>query len=246
MDLKNLALIALLLSSGCIRDVPPQTTSTLPMPLPDLTTLPEPVITTSTLDYKQMYEDMLASTGTDTHTVTMVFPTETTTTSSTTTTSTSTTSTIKHRTIQTNILPSRFNISANWTSCTKNRDCVMLPDCCGWDFGFKYAINEWSISEYDRYKRDFCQSKDHRKGCGWSTPKTTQTKCVNSKCELSYGGFVPDELQDDNFTYTFDWMSRLDDVNYTVMDSVSVVPGEPYDPYGLYTPSDPNKRGDMQ
>jgi len=182
-------------------------------------------------------------------TTTMTYqPTTTSTIQTTTTVKTTTSTTIKARYIS-NIMPSRFNLSTNMTSCSKDRDCMIVPDCCGWDYGFKYAINEWSGTEYSIYKKNFCSSKDHRKGCGWSTPKTTQTKCENGKCILSYGGFIPDNLQDDNFTYTFDWMHRLDNTNYTILNSsdyISYEPNETYDPYGLYTPSNGSKKGNMQ
>lgn len=209
----NLILVLLVLGSGCIcfsQDTP----TTSPTVVTYLTTTTAPKPTTSTLDYQRLYQDLLKNLSTTTT------DKPTTTTSSTTTTSTSTTTTsttLKARRLLSNVMPSRLNISVNWKSCTKDRDCMIVPDCCGWDYGFKYAINEWSATDFERYRSSFCDQKAHRSGCGWNTPDTTQTRCQQGVCVLSYGGFVPDDLQDENFTYTYDWMRKLDDTNYTII-----------------------------
>jgi hypothetical protein len=202
---RALLLLAVLLLAGCIRESPKPTTSTLPYlaPLEATTTTQtdiQAVKTTTQADtYRELYENLSRR----------VEAALATTTTSTTTTST-TTSTLKKRKLLVNVMPSRLKIDGNWTGCTKNWDCMLVADCCGWEYGFKYTINEWSALDFERYRSDFCSSKDHRGGCGWATPKTTQARCESGKCVVSYGGFVPDDLQDENFTYTYDWMHRLD------------------------------------
>jgi hypothetical protein len=256
----QLLIVALLLTAGCIRDET-TTTTTLPpiiinappviLETTTSTTILEPIATTSSNNIQMI---LFNETTTTTQTgpkccyptecpgsklnpsicqcyYNIICPT--------------TTTTLKKRTL-TPVMPVRMNISANWTSCNKDRDCQLLPDCCGWDYGLKYAINEWSIGSFELYKTNFCSSKDHRVGCGWDTPKATIAKCQNDTCIISYGGFIPDELQDNNFTYFFNWMKRLDNINYTVIDNGTYEPPEEYDPYGLYTPDNGSMRGDMQ
>lgn len=130
------------------------------------------------------------------------------TTTSMTTSTTSTTTSTTTTTIKSLPTPAKMRILDKWTECKKDLDCTIVNDCCGYDWGRKYPINTWSSVPFENYKTEFCKLKEHRMGCGWSMPKPNFSKCVNGKCALSYGSIIMDDLKDDNFTYSFDWIKN--------------------------------------
>jgi hypothetical protein len=142
-------------------------------------------------------------------------------TSTTTTTLTTTTTTLK-----TLPMPAYIKLQPNWTECNKSRDCVIVSDCCGIEYGRKYAINGATEGEFDHFMVNWCMAKSHRMGCGWSMPKVSMTVCENYTCKLSYGSLYADNLTDSGFNYTYDWVNNNKLLNTTINDGL--VPGEGY------------------
>jgi len=103
-------------------------------------------------------------------------------------------------------LPSKIKVNPGWQTCGKDRDCIIVDDCCGIVGGYKYTINEFSGAEWGNFMSNWCRSKDHRMGCGWKlNDYAKQPRCINSTCVLTYGGMDVDNLTDHPI-YNWSWV----------------------------------------
>jgi hypothetical protein len=126
-----------------------------------------------------------------------------------------TSTTIKHQLKE--VMPAPIPYDKSWLICNHTWDCMTVRDCCGVGlYGRKYSINSQHENDWDHLLKDFCQSKDHRKGCGWVTPDYSSATCIDGLCRFEYTNSYSDNLTDSP-AYNWSFVIIPDSRNYTAI-----------------------------